>query len=143
MSWSTINNAIHTTLSAVSGVGVVHKYRRLAVDVDVFRTLFVSGGKVNGWDISRVREDRQHFGNRITREFEIRGFYAMADAAASELTFQQLVENIMVAFELDQTLTGTVLQSELPNIAIQVQAEFLGLSVHHAVLTIRTIELRK
>ena len=106
-----IREQTKTILSGVSGIGVVHDYDRLAVDVATLKKFFQdSEGRINGWTIAREATPERWLTNiDYERVFEmtIRGYYGLQDAAASEIVFQDLIEAICDKFRGNDTLNGT------------------------------------
>lgn len=112
MSLATIRAVILTTLQAIPNIGQVHNYERFAKGEKDFRALYqsVPDGPILGWHVRRVSteqtaldvDDPDQRQDRHT--WEIRGFMALSDADASELTFDALIEAIREAFRLDDTL---------------------------------------
>lgn len=114
MGYAQIRAQVASILSSVPGMGVVHQYERYAADYSAFLSLFKHQDKINGWVITRRGvptrlaahqvEDREH-------QLLLRGYYGLADSAASEHTFQQLVEDVQDAFKHDLTLGGACLKA--------------------------------
>ncbi len=102
MALSSIRTAIKTILEGVSGIGIVHDYERWANDWNTFLEFYKTGGKINGWSITRKATPAKK-GNvptmMRTHNFVIRGYYGLQDSAASEKTFQDLVEAVQDAFD--------------------------------------------
>ena len=109
MSMPAIRTQIKTILEGVTGIGVVHDYERWAKDWSQFLTFFKSGSVINGWTVTRTRtEERALCGNQNEQVhvFVIRGYYAVDDSAATEKTFQDLIETIRTTFRTNYTLNG-------------------------------------
>jgi len=112
---ATIREAIRARLAAVANVGQVHDYQRYSPNAAGFNDLYGStiGGQpqIRGWWISRyaVREESDALGRyTITNTWRIHGYMSIADAAASEKTFDSLVEAVRDAFRADDNLGGVV-----------------------------------
>ncbi len=121
MSYTAIRDQIKTTLLGVGGIGQVHDYLRVATEPSSLQANFGSGGIVNAWMFSRERttEERLTTGELLRRyRFVIHGYYQHNDPAASEKTFQDLIEAIATAFRADETLGGTAERID----PVQVQA---------------------
>jgi len=106
-----IRAAIVATLQAISGMGVVHNYERYAKDDKAFRLLYAAGDRVQGWNVRRVarHESSPCLGRwLVTQEWRIAGWRSLADAEASELAFDDLIDAAMDAFRNDSTLGGVV-----------------------------------
>jgi hypothetical protein len=108
-----ILESIKNVIAGVTGVGNVYTYRRdTRQDVD-FQRLNVTGAKVNFWDIARTSSEERwpnKYQFQRTHTFAIRGFYAVKDASATELTFQTIVDRMQNRFRLpaNRDLGGTV-----------------------------------
>lgn len=117
MSEALIRAEIKTILEAVSGIGVVHDYKRYSRSKAVFLELMrpISGGMVNGWmihwrDAVSVRDTMPTIQRNHT--YEIIGFYELNDAIASGKVFDALLNAIYAAFKSNYTLNGTALNSD-------------------------------
>jgi len=113
MSMADVREQIRVILAGVSGIGIIHDYRRWSGDWSRFLDLFKdANGKLNGWMISREKtpETVMSQGGRNTRthHFKIYGIYGLKDSDGSELIFQDLVEAVCTAFRSKDTLNGTV-----------------------------------
>jgi hypothetical protein len=113
MSEALIRQQIYTTLSGVTSIGKVHDYERWAADWDAFIALFkttVAGApQIRGWEIGReavaaVYDDNAEESD--THQFVIRGYLVVKDSAATEKTFNALIEAVRQAFRFDFTLGG-------------------------------------
>src|SRR5690606_17536650 len=107
-----------------ANIGVVQIHERYATQLSELKTLYqaVPGGPLAGWFITR-RSTRE-IGINIPAYLEVvgwelRGFMALNDAAASELVFDDVIEGIRDAIRADLTLGGTVLKCGL----LQANAE--------------------
>ena len=144
MSYAAIRDALVTLVQGVSGIAVVHGYERFATDLPALRALYGDNGKLHGWSITRDRTTALYRTNTQTERrhrFVIRGYYALDDSAASEQTFQDLIEAIEAAIRNDDTLGGT---AEVAG-PLQVQqvgpVMFAGVLCHTAELVIEAQEL--
>lgn len=106
-----VRAAILGKLNGVAGVGVVHDYERYAASMAGLTALYKSGAQLKGWHIRRVAtEERSPAVGRyaVTHRWQMRGFWSLDDSAATEKSFDDLVETIRDAFRLDDTLGGVV-----------------------------------
>lgn len=113
MSQADILGRLKDIISAVAGIGIVHDYERSSRSPAEWLDIMTSGGKINGWTISREATESEweyHTTNRLRHIFKIKGYYAVDDANASEKTFQELVDLVRKAFNNNETLTGTSLR---------------------------------
>lgn len=147
-----IRAAIVAVLTAVPNIGVVHAYERYASDLSGLRQHYWSAphNQVRGWYVRRPMSTEQ--GNVFERSVEVIrwrvvGVMSLADASASELTFDALIESIRDAVRADETLGGAVDQCSLPGgteeAGIQLDdcgpAMFAGVLCHVARLGLNTV----
>lgn len=144
MSLAEIRSAVVTILEAVEGIGQVHAYERLSSDLAALKRLHVSGGQLHSWTVTRTRTTAEYRSNTQTERrhtLAIRGYMALADADATELTFQALVEAIEEAFRSNDTVNDTA------EVAGPLQVErvepvmFAGVLCHFAELSLLAQEL--
>ncbi|SDH74462.1 hypothetical protein [Roseospirillum parvum] len=140
--------AIVATLSGVPEVGRVHPFERYAKRHGDFAALYATGERLLGWHVRRVA------GQRLARglahvdewhEWALTGLAAIDDAAASELTFDDLVETVRDAFLADTTLGGAVGSTvdpatgeAGPSVVDSGPVMFAGVLCHRVVLRIVT-----
>lgn len=111
-----IRNAIVAKLNTVANIGRVHAYERYANQMADLSTLYawdIGGGQkqIRGWFVRRVGIRESKPSESLFREdisWQIRGYMALSDAAASELAFDDLIDAIRTAFRADDTLGGAV-----------------------------------
>jgi hypothetical protein len=119
-----IVDAIVAILGGVSGIGAVYGQERQSRSYVEWLALMTTGGILNGWTVSREKtepfEDNEST-LRNAHSYKIKGYYQIDDAAASEKTFQALVDLICQAFYGNETITGSALNSE------PVQVDFVGI----------------
>lgn len=120
MSIATVRSAIVTRLSSVADIGVVHAYERYANDLARMKALYwsASHNAVRGWYVRRpaTAETGNVQGRTVEQiRWRIVGLMALDDAAASEQTFDELIEAVRDAFAADETLGGTVDQCTNPD----------------------------
>jgi len=110
MAYSDIRAEIGTILAAVSGIGVVHDYRRWTNREEEFKTFYESNSIINGWEYTRrgFSDNFESTGPRYERihDFLIVGYYGLDDSAASEKANDTLVESIASAFRAKPDLNG-------------------------------------
>ncbi|WP_119301139.1 hypothetical protein [Dongia deserti] len=146
-----IRDAIKAKLEAIPGIGVVHKYERLATRVADLKALYVTGGQLRGWHIRRTatNEVSPTLGSYvIDHRWQIRGFMAIDDSAESEIAFDNLIEAIRDAFRADETLGGLIKGTQVPPPTIGVQliehgpVMFADVLCHGARLNLATRHFR-
>lgn len=97
---NTIITALVTRLSAVTGMGQVHRYMRWSTE-QAFDSIAVTGGVVNFFQVSRLSTQERWL---TTREvwrahiFGVYGAYGLLDESATEITFQNLLERVAAKF---------------------------------------------
>lgn len=146
-----IRAAIKAKLEAVATIGTVHDYERFSKRDAEFQALYKTSNTIKGWNIRRVstREARLAVGRyQVFHRWRIRGYMALDDSAASEKTFDTLIEAVKDAFRADETLSGLVkdlLESE-QQFGIQVEDSgpvmFAGVLCHGARLGLTTMHFQ-
>jgi len=102
-------SAIKTVLESVPAVGIVHGYTRWAINWDNFLAMFTTGGKINGWMLSRqsVTRHRTAYSEvQAAHIYVINGMYGLDDTNASETVFQGILDSVQTAFQGNPTLSG-------------------------------------
>lgn len=143
--------ALVALLQAVPDVGWVHQRERFARDEAAFRALYLytpAGGtqQLRGWWLRRVATSSMSTSTARALDvhsWELRGFMAFDDAAASEIAFDALIESMRAAVAADPTLGGVADPGPLdePEGLQLVEAgpvRFAGVLCHSAVLTLKT-----
>lgn len=143
-----IRDAIAAKMATVPNIGKVHKFERFAKGEKDFKVLYEHSGQIRGWNIRRITrsETSQGIGmSNVVNKWRISGFMSMADADASELVFDDLIEAVCEVFRADETLGGLIAGTwmENPNVAgIQVEDSgpvmFAGVLCHSARLILYT-----
>lgn len=141
-----IRTAIVATMNTVPDIGLVHRYERYAKLQNKFRTLYVTGGEVRGWYVRRTatRETSPGRGRYVVvHDWLIRGFMALDDLAATEETFDALIEAARDAFRADETLGGVIAGTNVDNragaqVTESVPVMFAGVLCHSARLALTT-----
>lgn len=148
---SALRTALVARLASVPDIGLVHDRERFAANEAAFRALYLftpAGGTpgVRGWWVRRVATATTSISSARTLDvhsWELRGFMAFDDAAASELAFDALIEALRAAVAADPTLGGVADPGPLdePEGLQLVEAgpvRFAGVLCHSAVLTLKT-----
>jgi hypothetical protein len=111
MSYPLIREQTAAILAAVEGMGVVHQYQRLATTWGKFLELFRDQNKkINGCVITRtsISEKQNGVNEKQTAHMMILRFYCQVnDAEASEIVFQQMLDDARAAFKANKTLNDT------------------------------------
>ena len=111
--WTRIRDALSDELIAIPSVKLVHPYIRWDIDKQQqrksqneqrFRKLHIPDGEsiINAWAISRIEETREWDTNReiIVRILVALNFwYELNDDAASQDTFDNIVDDVMTALQ--------------------------------------------
>jgi len=145
MSYQAIRDALATRLETVVGVGTVHTYERYLTEqaeVAAFQAAFSKNGVLNTWMIERravsSRQSAAADAKRIRRHtLRLEGFYSLKDAAASKLTFQDLIDAVCDDLETgDRTLGGACLTHSLPSVDTIEETLFAGVLCHRTEIQI-------
>lgn len=151
-----VRAALKAKLAAVPQIGHVHDYERYLREEGKFRELFefdlADGSKqLRGWWLRRTHS--QELAIAMSRSvdvhtWQIRGYMALNDAAASELVFEGLIEAFRDAVRADPTLGGVCepdpgeqggqAAPQLIEVADVGAVRFCGVLCHSAVLQLRT-----
>jgi hypothetical protein len=112
-----IRAAIVATMQTVPSIGVVQDRERYAKDMGALKAVYQAPGLgLRGWFVRRqqiVETDRIQPRSIEYVRWRIQGVMAFDDANASELVFDDLVEQLRDAFRANDTLGGTVAQCAL------------------------------
>lgn len=130
--WSEVAPELQAFFESIDSVGLVYPYMPRyngSTDDKGFKKLFSSDGKINFLVFRRIRTGNEKSVKDDTtyeRQYalELLFFYAWAKDGASELSFQDITDDIVEACEaaVDRTLGGTALTFSIPD------WETLGLS---------------
>lgn len=95
----------------IEGKAKVHEFQRLAKTWNDFMDQFKSDqNKLHGWCVTRINTTEVFMTNCETERFHlwaIRGYYGVEDKSKSELTMQNIIENICETFRKDLDLRET------------------------------------
>ena len=107
--------AVRTILEGVGGVANVYDRVRNWQTEKQFRDgATAPGGGIQFWFITREATAAEDLGPRFTRRrhtLAVHGYAGVQDAAASETTFQALVESVVAALGADRKLGATARHS--------------------------------
>lgn len=135
MSDATMRAAIKLRLLALgSGMGRVHDYERFATTPADFLKHFQSPAnkKIYGWEVVRtgLRVSKVAMAKwRLSHRYMVRGYYVLDDAAATEKTFNGLVD--LIVLDLVRTRLAGSERDQLPEAAIETRM-FGGIFCHVA-----------
>lgn len=141
-----VRSAIVAKFEGVSGIGVVNSYVRFVKRKEDFDTYYVTSGKVNAWNIRRIsRQTSSAALGRwtITNRWQIHGYYGLDDSAQSEIVFDNLIESVIDAFRIDETL-GDVVDSIVVGDEAGIQLDdmgaydIIGITCHRCVMRLNT-----
>lgn len=148
---ATIRAAIKAKVAAVASIGVVNDYERFSKNESTLQEQYVASvagvNQLRGWNIRRVKTRKDAPASAgpvvVTHTWSIRGYMALNDAAASEKTFDALIEAVSDAFDDDETIGGAVDSIVVDDVAgIQVDESmpvlFAGVLCHSAKLRLVT-----
>jgi hypothetical protein len=104
-----IRAAIVDAMNEVSNIGKVHAYERYSSDMATLASLYQTDDLLLGWFISRgrVSETSPFSGRRVEQiEWKIMGYRGFVDADATEMAFDDLIDNIRIRFRTSDTFGG-------------------------------------
>jgi len=148
MGLADIREQIKAILSGVEGIGVVHDYERWASEwgkfLDLFRVEDDDGEKrINGWTITRrktpAKTESSTHDSRV-HTFRIMGIYGLKDRDASEIVFQDLIEDICAAFRAKYQLNNTADNTEPVQVDLVENRKFGTVLCHYCELTLAVEE---
>lgn len=145
MGFSTILPQIKAVLEGVSGIQNVYDYPRYSSDITVMKSLAVSNSIFHLWLIERVAAPSvASLDNQVFRrhQFHLTGFYQVDDSAASEKTFQGLLDLVMNAFDNSDNLTlgDTCDQTQAAQLLEKSDVMFMDVLCHMGVILIEADE---
>lgn len=139
MSESTVRTGVYTILNAVADVGKVYDYERWAKDWGTFINLFKTtiGGKaqIRGWEIGRTSAPEDATSVKA-HKYSIKGYMGIDDSAASEKTFNAVIEAIVAAFRANKMLSGAALGHDFIQVDLIEPRMFANVLCHYAELSL-------
>ena len=148
MSEFAIRTEIYNILSGVTNIGKVYDYERWAADwntfINLFKTTISGADQIRGWEIGRrsVTEGGETLGtNERKHTFTIRGYMGISDAAATEKTFNALIEAICAAFRVNPTLNGSADLHQDVQVEVIEARTFGGVLCHYAEMSLEADEI--
>jgi len=156
MSYQQILEDIRQKMEGIAGIGVVHNYQRWSADWKKFLQHFAytpegsDQQEIRGWTISRAAA-LEHLRGAYFRHhiFKLRGYMGLKDDAATEVTFQELIEDICDMFRsaepVDPAANWYYLYGDEPD-EDSAQAEVIDIRIfggtlcHYAELTVHCME---
>ena len=141
-SYKTIADQIANTLAAVPNVGRVHKYIRLIMDREKLDELALdpSQDRVAVWMMHRESVSEELLSTNqeteIHHPFVLLGYLGFKDEDATELIFQQLIDDIREAFRPVNTLNDVVELRFMVQARSIDYADLQGVLCHRSELTI-------
>lgn len=143
MSDSTLRAQLKNIMSGITGVGKVHDYERFTADTAKFLSFFKdeTSKKIFGWEMTRegVKHERITQKIKATHSFVIKGYYGLKDDAATEKTFNAVVDLIGQAF-IDTKIPGSQGHS-LPQVSTIGARSFGGVLCHYAEIRLDVSEI--
>jgi hypothetical protein len=133
MSEATIRAQIKTVVESVAGIGAVHDYQRYSRSWAALKAMYTASGTVNSFTIYRIgcQTERDTMPTLLRHHaFRLDGIRELDDAAATEKTFQTLLDALFTAFKNNQTLSGTC-QNVDPLQIDQIGVEDLEQTLYH------------
>jgi hypothetical protein len=95
--YRSLGDWLTTYLGTIPGIGLVHPYERLTVEPDLASGVFGDPQAIRAWTLTRdVAQHERNPGveTRGQDRLVLRGFMSVDDMAASELVFQDLLEQV-------------------------------------------------
>jgi len=147
MSSATIREKIKAILDGVDGVGRVHSFERYGRHLIDLKKLYAQDDAVLGFYIRRVgfrrRKTSENTIEVVTR-WQIRGFASLVDEDETGIAFDELIDSLVAAFDLDETIGGAVVTTVTDAQAgLQLEdagpAMFCGHLCHSAELALQTV----
>ena len=109
----TIRAAIRATMLTIPEITLVHEYERYAdrrgALSDYYQPADAHG--IDGWFIRRTGTQVTEISNNSIAQYhrwQITGYRSFEDQAASELAFDAVLDDLIQAFVIDETLSGVV-----------------------------------
>jgi hypothetical protein len=143
MSDATIRAKIKAILQAVTGMGQVHDYPRYVRSRADLKTLLRKSGSVNAWIFYREKApaDLDHSMTARRRHvYRFRAWYEISDSAASEKTFQALIDAVFTAVLNDTTLLDVCLAVDPLNVDTVEDDDMDGTLYHYAECSLACTE---
>ena len=144
-------NALAALFAAVPSVGLVHAYEpyaRLEKDFQAAYAWAPPGGvakQLRGWHIrnTAIRERELGVGRTLnTFTWRVTGFMALDDGGATEMEFDEIVEDMRLAYRLNPTLGAVAQLSPADGAGIDKTDSkpvvFCGVLCHSATLQLTT-----
>jgi len=146
MSEAVCRQNVFEIVSAVPNVGVVHDYERWAADWNKFIELFrdPATSTIRGWEICRTAMPSETISNieeSRTHGFVVKGYMGVNDSAATEKTFNGLIDAICNAFKGNHTLFGTCTDAGPMSAEVIDTRMFGAVLCHYAELKIPVNEI--
>lgn len=143
MSDATLRTAMKTMLLEIPGVGKVYDYERWNNDMAAFIALFLNEDKkIYGWEITRVGVPAiARIGSKykVTHSYRFKGYYGLQDSAASEKSFNAIVDAVILKF-ISKKIAGSELHT-VPTVGILDARLYGSVLCHYAEVNIQVPEL--
>lgn len=128
MAYADIRAALKTILEGIEGINLVYDYQRWTRDPATFQTLFKDTDKVHFWCVSRrAVTDTRRYTEQVddVHRIVIRGYMSLDDSAATEKTFQDLIDEVRRTLRQNYTISGTA-QNSGPEINTIIEHRMFG-----------------
>ena len=131
-SYTRIADEIVARLATVTNVGIVHRLQRNFTSDEDFKANMLdrAQGCIAGWYVSRESfsdTPSSNIENTRVSQWVLRGFRSVKDNDESEITFQQVIDDICAEFRPQSSLGGSV------ELTKPLQARVIGYSTVHGV----------
>ena len=147
MSLTLIRDEYKSIMDGIDGIGVVHRYSRLAVDwakfLEFFRYIDSSGTRILGWDITREKMTvvqpyiSGETPNRVADlqyTMLLRGLHGLQDEKATAIVFEELCDAVLKKFLPLDTLNGKALRTEPMTLDLYQERLIGGVLCHYSEL---------
>ena len=136
--------AIKTILEGISGVANVYDtVRNWQTEKEFREAARSSSGVIQFWLLTRESTEAEDLGPQLTARrhtIALHGYYGVNDAAASEKTFQALVESVAAAVGANRKLNATARHSGPPQVRAVDFRIINNILCHHVELELAVEE---
>jgi hypothetical protein len=116
MTLGSMRTALSARLATVPGVGRVYPYFRLVDHAADVRADYVADRRLHVWFVTLADDEpfieTRHVGcSRVRGRFWLHGYYALADAGATEQAFESIMQSVIDTFRPDAQFAGAAIDS--------------------------------
>lgn len=150
MAFAAIRDEIETLLKTVDKIGTVHTYLRHTTFWNEYLQRHVEAGEINDWEITRTATAQELIAVQgsvgtepyfhDTHSVLIIGRMSLKDDEKSEQDFQELVDNVVAKFRVNNLLNNKVLLPKQAQVPVIEHRTFGGILIHYAEITFEAVE---